>query len=95
MSGAAGADIEGLRARAVDLHRDGRTDAAAALYAELLAVAPDDLTALHMLGLIALAGGRAEEARASLSRATARYPLIATLHADLGAAFDALGMGAE
>ncbi|WP_207459105.1 tetratricopeptide repeat protein [Azospirillum sp. SYSU D00513] len=67
-------DIDGLLGRAMDLHRQGRLDEAAAVYRAVLDHAPDHPDALHLLGLAALQSGRHDEAVAMITAALRRDP---------------------
>jgi predicted TPR repeat methyltransferase len=71
-------------ARAQELHRTGRLDAAAALYAEILERAPDHPLALDRLAAIHARQGRAEAARALYRRALELVPNNPVLHLGLG-----------
>ena len=84
-----------LRVRAVEWHREGRLEAAAAGYRELLGLVPDDATALHMLGVLALGRGDWDAAERWLAQVTARHPGLAAAHVDLGAARAAQARHAE
>jgi predicted O-linked N-acetylglucosamine transferase (SPINDLY family) len=80
---------------ALAAHARGDTDAAAALYAEVIAEAPEEATALHNLGILRAGQGRAEEALALIRRAIAAEPGTVEAHANLGALLARLGRGAE
>ena len=67
-----------LLARAIALHQNGDLPAAAALYLEILAVAPDHFDALHLLGVYALQTGDLPAAYDLLERAVALKPDDAT-----------------
>ncbi len=71
---------------ALDHHRAGELDAAAALYAELLVAHPDNPDVLLNLGLIELHRGQAEQALQRLQAALRTAPARADLQAKLGAA---------
>jgi tetratricopeptide (TPR) repeat protein len=76
---------------ALSLHRAGQLDAAAERYGTVLAAAPDQPLALHLLGLLRLARGQAREAIALLERATALRPPDARLRRALADACAASG----
>lgn len=80
---------------ALEHHRAGRLDEAAALYQEFLRKVPGDADALHLLGLVALAGGDAERAIELISKALAIAPNFAEGHSNLGNALRAAGLLAE
>jgi predicted TPR repeat methyltransferase len=61
-------------ALAVAKHRDGRYPEAAAIYQQILGVDPDNVDALHFLGVAELQAGRAADALAHLDRALALAP---------------------
>jgi tetratricopeptide (TPR) repeat protein len=82
-------------ATALEHHRAGRLDEAAALYQEFLRKAPGDADALHLLGLVALARGDAERAIELISKALAIAPNFAEGHSNLGNALRAAGRLAE
>ncbi len=63
-----------LRDRAVALHRSGRLGEAEQLYLDVLAGAPRDFTARHLLGVVRAQQGRREEALAGFDRALAVKP---------------------
>jgi|GEM_PF-6281154 len=73
-----------LLTEAVALHRDGRTEEAAALYRRVLTIVPEHADALHLLGVTAAQAGRPAEAERLIRRAIARRPGEADFHADLG-----------
>jgi predicted TPR repeat methyltransferase len=61
-------------ALAVARHREGRYPEAAAIYRQILGVDPDNVDALHFLGVAELQAGRAADALAHLDRAVALAP---------------------
>lgn len=77
--------------RAVLLHQEGRLDAAEAGYRAVLDVVPDEVNALHLLGVLRLQQGRAEEAVGLIGRALEAAPDAAPLHNNHGNALAALG----
>jgi tetratricopeptide (TPR) repeat protein len=93
MAGAA--DLAILYAEAVALHRSGQMDAAEAAYRRILAAAPDQVDARHLLGVIALQRGRLDEAAAEARRALALRPDHAAAHCTLAIASAQLGRQAE
>jgi predicted O-linked N-acetylglucosamine transferase (SPINDLY family) len=72
--------------RAVEQHRAGRLDEAAALYQEILRAEPDHADALHLLGTIAYQRGDDAQAVALIGRALARDDRPAVMHNHLGLA---------
>ena len=83
--------IEQTLAVATEHHRAGRTTEAERLYREVLAASPGHPDALHLLGVVALQGGRAAEAVDLIGQAVAGDPTSALLHANLGHALHATG----
>jgi len=71
---------------AVSLHRAGRLEAAEAAYRAILALAPDDPDALHLLGVLASQTGRADQGVELIRRAIAAVPGNAEFHANLALA---------
>ncbi|MEO5375318.1 MAG: tetratricopeptide repeat protein [Alphaproteobacteria bacterium] len=69
---------------AFDLHNAGRHDEAAAVCHQVLTTAPDDVEALHLLGLMAMEAGDRETARHLLGRAMAVNPASVRLRYTLG-----------
>jgi tetratricopeptide (TPR) repeat protein len=72
-------------------HKAGRRDRAEVLYRKVLARAPNNVDALHLLGVIAHERGRHEYAVQLISRALAELPTSADAHQNLGNALFALG----
>jgi tetratricopeptide (TPR) repeat protein len=72
-------------------HEDGNIRKAEQLYRQVLQSNPNDLTALHALGIIAHQMGNHHEAVELLTRAIAGDPLRAQFHNTLGLVFEALG----
>ncbi|QJE01656.1 tetratricopeptide repeat protein [Massilia forsythiae] len=79
-----------LLRQALQLHQRGRLDAAAALYRQVLAQAPRQFDALHLLGVIARQQGDAAQAAALIRAALAVRPDQARAHCNLGAALQDL-----
>src|SRR5438132_10695134 len=81
----------GPLARAVELHRAGRLDAAAALYEDILAQAPHHFDALHLLGVIRHQHGQWEAAVKLIGAAVIQqaHPVA---YMNLGLAQAALGL---
>ena len=82
-------------ARAMDLQQRGRLDEAEAVYATLLADAPQDVTALVNAGVLAIARGDVERALARLAKAVALVPANAVAQANLGFALIRAGRPRE
>ena len=74
-------------ARAVDLHRAGQLDAAAAIYEEILEQSPRDFDANHMLGVVALQQGELETAQELLNLAVSIRPRDANAMGNLGVSY--------
>lgn len=87
--------IEQTLAVATEHHRAGRTAEAERLYREVLAVSPGHPDALHLLGVIALQGGRAPEAVELIGQAVSSDQTSPLLHANLGHALHATGRTRE
>ena len=77
------------------LHRAGRLAEASRSYRRVLAFEPDHGGALHMLGVVELAGGRLLEAEKLLARSVAVAPGLAATHFNLGCALQGLGRAEE
>jgi tetratricopeptide (TPR) repeat protein len=72
-------------------HKAGRRDRAETYYRKVLRRAPNNVDALHLLGVIAHEHGRHKYAVQLISRALARSPKSADAHQNLGNALLALG----
>ena len=72
-------------------HKAGQPDRAEALYRKILRRAPNNIDALHLLGVIAHERRRYEYAVQLISRAVAGLPNFADAHQNLGNALQALG----
>lgn len=83
--------IEQTLAVATEHHRAGRTVEAERLYREVLAASPGHPDALHLLGVIALQSGRAEEAVTAIGQAVEADPTAPVFQANLGHALHACG----
>ena len=93
--GAAAAQIAQWLRDGVALHQAGRLDAAAALYARLLAAQPGNVDALNLSGVIALQQGDAAHAVELIGAAVAGNPFFADALANLGNAYRELSRPAE
>ncbi|TAL01800.1 MAG: tetratricopeptide repeat protein [Rhodospirillaceae bacterium] len=71
----------------------GRLDAAERRLTAILATSPDDVNALHLLGLVRLHQGMTPEAAHLITRAVDLHPAFAAAWANLGNALLALGDG--
>lgn len=80
-----------LLKEAVALHQAGRLDQAAARYRQVLALAPRQFDALHLLGVIARQQGDAAGAVGLIEQALRVKPEGAAAHCNLGAALQDLG----
>lgn len=87
--------IEQTLAVATEHHRAGRTAEAERLYRDVLDVSPGHPDALHLLGIIALQSGRAEEAVDRIAQAVAGDDDSPLFHANLGHALHACGRQRE
>lgn len=85
------AEAARLLVAAVQAHEAGDLLRARSLYESVLALAPEQADALHLLGVIADQEGRQEEAVALIRRAIALAPQAAAFQGNLGTAL--LGMG--
>jgi len=72
---------------AMELHRAGRLDEAAAIYKSVLESDPQNSEALHLLGVIASQSGKAGEAVALISKAIAINPNQAQYYDNLGVVY--------
>ncbi|MET0983426.1 MAG: tetratricopeptide repeat protein [Telluria sp.] len=84
-----------LLKEAVALHQAGRLEAAQAGYRQVLALAPGQFDALHLLGVIARQQGDAATAVDLIAQALRINPAQATAHCNLGAALQDLGRTGE
>jgi predicted TPR repeat methyltransferase len=80
-----------LLKEAVALHQAGRLDAAEARYREVLALAPAQFDALHLLGVVHRQQGDPARAVERIAAALGVNPAQATAHCNLGAALQDLG----
>ncbi|WP_372399211.1 tetratricopeptide repeat protein [Azospirillum sp. HJ39] len=87
--------IEQTLAVATEHHRAGRTAEAERLYRDVLDASPGHPDALHLLGVIALQSGRAEEAVDRIGQAVAGDDSSPLFHANLGHALHACGRQRE
>jgi tetratricopeptide (TPR) repeat protein len=84
-----------MLAEAVQSHKQGRLDEAAALYRRILAVQPMHADALHLLGQLAESKGDHVAALALVEQAMASNGRTATFHVSRGAVLLALGRADE
>ena len=85
--------IKQLRQQAAEHLAARRLHEAQAAYGELLAKAPQDVEALHRLGMLKVQAGAAEEGRQLLEKAVARAPDSAEVRFHHGMALQNLGRG--
>lgn len=76
-------------------HQAGRLSEAEAAYRDILSVEPDDIDALHFLGVVAYQQGKHDQAAELISRALMRNAFNATAHNNLGNVWVALGKPSE
>ena len=76
---------------ALQLHRHGSLDAAEAIYRRVILAAPDNLNALHYLGVLCHQQNRHAEAAESIQRIIALDPQNADAHNNLGNVLEGLG----
>ena len=76
---------------AIAQHQAGNLAAAEAIYRQILAVQPDHVDALHLLGAVALVSARCEEAVERIERAVALSPGNPIYESNLGEAYRRLG----
>ena len=69
----------------------GRLSEADAIFRRVLAVAPDNVDALHLIGVIAHQLGQHEQAITFIKQAIARNPAACAAHNNLGSVFQVLG----
>ncbi|MGE4014163.1 MAG: tetratricopeptide repeat protein, partial [Alphaproteobacteria bacterium] len=77
--------------RAVAWHNQGRADAAESIYRQILARKPQQVDALHLLGVLHLQAGRAADALPLLERAAALAPASDLVLGNYALALDAAG----
>jgi predicted TPR repeat methyltransferase len=80
---------------ALQLHRGGSLDAAEALYRKVIAAAPENLNALHYLGVLCHQQNRHAEAAESIQRIIDLDPQNADAHNNLGNVLEGLGKYSE
>ncbi len=84
-------EVQALFDEAVRLHKAGRLVDAGNLYRQILAVEPKHADSLHMLGLVAYAGGRADIAAELIAQAIQVNRKASAYHNNLGLALQKLG----
>ncbi len=84
-------DVHRLLAEAARLGQGGQLKKAASCCKQVLAIAPDNVEALHLLGLVALQSGRPEEALRRFRAAVEINSRFAAAHNHAGVALCALG----
>jgi predicted TPR repeat methyltransferase len=84
-------DVSDLLGQAVRLHQLGRLEEAQALYRRVLAAAPRQFDALHLLGVIERQRGQPARAVEFIQEALRADPHQARAHCNLGAALQDLG----
>ncbi len=89
--GVSAGEADGPIHAALQHHRAGRLPEAEAAYRELLRIDPENIDALHFLGVIAYQQRRHEQARQLISQALARNTTNAPAHNNLGVVLMELG----
>jgi predicted TPR repeat methyltransferase len=84
-------EASALLQQALQLHQQGKLDAAQDLYRQVLARVPRQFDALHLLGVIARQRGDAQQSAALIREALQIDPGQARAHCNLGAALQDLG----
>ena len=84
-------NLEAMLQQGLALHHLARLDEAGALYEQVLRIAPRDLRALHLLGVLALQGNRAAAAAQLFERALAVDAVNFPALVNLGTAQQSLG----
>jgi tetratricopeptide (TPR) repeat protein len=85
------ATIPEILALAIQHHQAGRLQAAEQGYRQVLALEPDQIDALHLLGVVAYQAGKHEVAIKYIGRAIGLKGTEAAFHSNLGNAFRGLG----
>lgn len=80
----------GLLAEGLAHHEAGRREQAQAAYRRILAIAPDDADALHLLGVAEHQAGNYATAIEYIGRAIRQNPLVPLYHNNLGSAYQSL-----
>jgi predicted O-linked N-acetylglucosamine transferase (SPINDLY family) len=88
-------DINQTLGTARALHQAGRLSEAEGLYRQILAVDPDHVDGLHLLGVIATQGGRNDLAVELIGKAIVRNDRVAEFHCNIGSALGELGRAGE
>jgi protein O-GlcNAc transferase len=89
------ADVSASLRRAIEFHQAGQLAQAEPLYREVLALDPNNIDALHHLGLIGYQVGQHAAASEILARAAALAPEDATIQANFGETLRAAGRPTE
>jgi predicted O-linked N-acetylglucosamine transferase (SPINDLY family) len=87
--------LQQLLQQAIQYHQAGRGAQAERLYREILAAAPGQADALHLLGLLAHQKGDSAGAINLICQAIAQRPDVAEFHLNLGNVFNAYGQADE
>ena len=88
-------NIPAMLNQGVRLHQEGRFDAAATIYRQVLSLDATNGDALHLLGLVSIQTGQNQAALELLRKAVAANNRDASFHFHLGYAEQALGELAE
>ena len=86
---------QALAAQGLLLHGAGQLDPAEKYYVEALSLDPNNLDALHMMGVVRLQQDKAGDAIDFIGRAIRRNPNVAQMHINLGAALRRAGEPAK
>ncbi|MFA5041612.1 MAG: tetratricopeptide repeat-containing glycosyltransferase family protein [Bdellovibrionales bacterium] len=84
-------NIQALFQKGFDFHRQGKFAEAERFYRETLRLAPKHFDALHLLGLLALQSGKAQEGVTLIEQAIASNPNVAAAYNNLGNGLKTLG----
>jgi tetratricopeptide (TPR) repeat protein len=84
-------DVEKVFQTAFGHHQKGNLDQAGRGYQEVLALDPSNANALHLLGVLAIQNGKAQEALELIKQAIAIMPEVADYHSSFGCALQRVG----
>src|SRR6266498_227246 len=81
---------ENLLERAIALHEARRLDEAENLYSQVLSLQPDNIKAIHLLGLVASDTARHERALELMNRSLQIAPKVPQFHNNIGEVYRAM-----